>query len=174
MIVSPNPLALLSASYAAVYIIAAILIKTKDALTALIACILCQVFCSSIVYSMVSGYDLHLSYSIVYFVAASTIKSQKAKIACFIMAAFNVLMAKDAYDFPTTQTWLYINYEFITALLHALVISACVEWHGVRLRANDCFNNLRHSSRVLLGNMYNRQHQSDKGCQRNQKGDFNK
>lgn len=174
MIVSPNPLALLSASYAAVYIIAAILIKTKDALTALIACILCQVFCSSIVYSMVSGYDLHLSYSIVYFVAASTIKSQKAKIACFIMAAFNVLMAKDAYDFPTTQTWLYLNYEFITALLHALVISACIEWREVWLRANDCFNNLRHGGRVLFSNMHTRQHQSDKSCQGNQKGDFNK
>ena len=135
----------LSMIYAAAFIVAALAIRNKQALTAMIYCLSCQALYASPIYHALTASQLHIAYACIAFTAIRFVSGFWLALALFMSALFQTLMAWDAYVYSTTQTWLYSNYELISALLHAAVIVSCVEWRG----AANSFG--RHAWRLRVG-----------------------
>lgn len=125
------------------YILAIVLANTRQLRLSFLCLIACIIISNSVIYELLSGCTLHLAYSIAYFIAVKYVKNIKVMLALFAMASFNGLMAWDAYCYEHTETWLYLSYERITALLHVLVIYSCIDWGRINNLTINAIGSLR-------------------------------
>ena len=129
--------------FMAAYLVAIKFANTRQLRLSFLCLMACLIVSRSLIYDLINGWQLHLIYSIIYLFAVPLTDKLKTMLALFLMALFNGLMIWDAYNYATTETWLYLNYERITACLHAAIIISCVNWRRVANSARDIFSGLR-------------------------------
>lgn len=111
----------------------------------LLAVSLCIMISYSPLYSLLTEYEYHLIFALIYAIATTRLYRRKGfarvnaaqiKMAagCCIMAIFNIFMAMDAYTNEGIQTWAYKNYEVITLGVHVLIMSAAFRFNLDRLK----------------------------------------
>ena len=132
----------------------AILITTNRQLRLSFLCLLiCIILSNSALFDVLEGFQVHLAYSIPYLLAVKYIVRLGPMLAVVAMAVFNIGMAMDAYVYSETETWLFINYPVNTAILHGVIIVACIEWGGIIKKLDDTLDFIRGrftgSSRIL-------------------------
>ena len=129
--------------FMAAYLVAIKFANTRQLRLSFLCLIACLIVSRSLIYDAVNGWQLHLIYSIIYLFAVPLTDKLKTMLALFLMASFNGLMIWDAYNYATTETWLYGNYECITACIHVVIICTGVSWRNIVTKLSDSINNLR-------------------------------
>jgi len=125
------------------YIIAMVISNKRQLRLSFLCLIACLIVSNSVIYDNINGWQLHVFYSIIYLFVVPLLDKLKVMLALFVMALFNGLMAWDAYNYETTSTWLYCNYEFITTCIHAAIICTNVEWRICIIKLNNSIDNIR-------------------------------
>lgn len=113
--------------FVVMYVAAAMTIRSGSAFCVL-ALQLAHFFVFATCVNEMSGHQLHLAYLCLTLIAAGVVNGLPVKIALLASVLFQMVMAWDAYVYPTTQTWLYSCYDANSMLLHALVIASCINW----------------------------------------------
>ena len=125
------------------YLVIIVLANTRQLRLSFLCLIACLIVSNSVIYDVINNWQLHLLYSIVYLFAVPFADKLKTMLALFLMALFNGLMIWDAYNYATIETWLYSNYEYITACIHVVIICTGVSWRNIITKLSDSINNLR-------------------------------
>jgi len=126
------------------YLIAIKFANTRQLRLSFLCLVACLVVSSSVIYDEINGWQLHLIYSIIYLFAVPLTDKLKTMLALFSMALFNGLMIWDAYNYATTETWLYGNYECITACIHVAIICTGVNWRNLIAKLDDSVSHIRY------------------------------
>jgi hypothetical protein len=137
-----------SAIYADSMIVLAYLIllisKTNAARFKVLVAYLCTlVVAYTPIYGALSQVGYYCALAVIYFTAHKNIKSskrlntgsKKIKSTLVIMVFFQMLVAIDAYDNPTIETWLFRNYEEVTLCIHLLICTSCLKLKPIDLGA---------------------------------------
>jgi len=130
--------------FMAAYLVVIKFANTRQLRLSFLCLIACLIVSRSLIYDTVSGWQLHLIYSIIYLFAVPLTDKLKTMLALFLMALFNGLMIWDAYNYATTETWLYGNYEYITACIHVAIICTGVNWRNLIAKLDDSFSHIRY------------------------------
>ena len=135
------------------YLLATIITQNRQLRLSFLCLLICIILSNSAVFDVLDGFQVHLAYSIPYLLAVKYIVRLGPMLAVVAMAVFNLGMAMDAYVYSETETWLFINYPVNTAILHGVIIVACIEWGGIIKKLDDTLGYLRGrftgSSRIL-------------------------
>jgi hypothetical protein len=129
-----------SAIYADSMIVLAYLIllisKTNAARVKILSAFLCTlVIAYTPIYGALSQVGYYCALAMVYITTARYVTNKQIKYTVVIIATFQLFMAVDSYVNPTTETWLFRNFEEITLLIHALIISSCYRLKPIDLGA---------------------------------------
>jgi hypothetical protein len=114
--------------------------KTNAARAKLVAAFLCTMAVAyGPAYDSLSQVGYYCVLAMIYITAAKNISNKKIKHTVILLALFQLSMAMDSQINPLIETWIYIKYEEITALLHLLVIGSSlklkpIDWHGIARR----------------------------------------
>jgi hypothetical protein len=130
--------------FIAAYLIAIKFANTRQLRLSFLCLTACLVISNSVIYESINGWQLHLIYSIIYLFAVPLTDKLKTMLALFLMALFNGLMIWDAYNYATTETWLYGNYEYITACVHVVIICTGVNWRNLITKLDDSVSHIRY------------------------------
>lgn len=103
------------------------------------------------IYGAMSQVGYYCALAMIYITAARYVTNKQIKYTLVIMSIFELLMAVDSYANPTTETWLFRNFEEVTLLIHALIISSCYRLKPIDLgailgRLIDSLRGLAHSN----------------------------
>lgn len=136
-----------------VYLLAILITQNRQLRLSFLCLLICIILSNSALFDVLEGLQVHLAYSIPYLLAVKYIVRLGPMLAVIAMAVFNLGMAMDAYVYSETETWLFINYPVNTAILHGVIIVACIEWGGIIKKLDDYLACLRGrftgSSRIL-------------------------
>jgi hypothetical protein len=142
-------------SYLLAYLVAIKICSTRQLRLSFLCLIACLVVSRSVIYEVLDGYQLHLVYSIIYLGGAVLLSSNNLTLRALLccVAAFNWIMAGDAYFYAKTETWLFNNYEGITAFLHVAIICSGIDRGEITRLVDSAIGNIRriasYSCRVL-------------------------
>lgn len=134
-------------SFIAAYLAAIYIASTRQLRLSFLLLIACVFISNSLIYDLVTGWQLHVIYSIIYLSALPYINKLRVMLALFAIASFNILMAWDAANYAYTETMLYINYERVTAFLHMLVIGSAANWRKIIICTHNSVDYLRNIGR---------------------------
>ena len=101
----------------------------------LTAFLLTLVVAYSPLYDVVSDVGYHCALAVIYVNIWRYVTNKQIKYTLVIMVIFQTIMAIDSYANPTTETWLYRNFEEITVLIHFLIFSSCFRLKPIDLGA---------------------------------------
>ena len=87
------------------------------------------------IYGALSQVGYYCALAMIYITTARHVTNKQIKCTLVIMSLFQSLMATDSYANPITETWLFCNFEEITLLLHAAIISSCYRIKPIDLGA---------------------------------------
>lgn len=132
-------------SFVIAYFAAIKICGTRQLRLSFLCLVACLVVSRSVIYEALDGYQLHIVYSIIYLGGALLLSSNNLTLRALLccVAAFNWIMAGDAYFYAKTQTWLFNNYESNTTLLHAAIICAGIDRGEIARLVNSAIDSLR-------------------------------
>jgi len=87
-------------------------------------------------YDALSNVQFYSLYSMIYLITAGSVTNKKIKFTLVLMSIFELSMAADRHINAGVATWLYDQFEEITCLIHALIISSSlklkpIDWRGM-------------------------------------------
>jgi len=85
------------------------------------------------IYDALSQVQFYCLYSMIYVKTLAHVINKQIKTTIVIMSLFQLFMAMDSYVNPTTETWLYRNFEEVTVFIHILIVSSCVKLKPINL-----------------------------------------
>jgi hypothetical protein len=108
---------------------------TAARMKVLAALLVSLVVAYSPIYDTVSDVGYYCALAMIYITTARYVTNKQIKYTLVIMSIFELLMAVDSYANPTTETWLFRNFEEVTLLIHALIVSSCYRLKPIDLGA---------------------------------------
>jgi hypothetical protein len=87
------------------------------------------------IYGALSQVGYYCALAMIYITTARYVTNKQIKYTVVIMAVFQLFMATDSYANPKTETWLFLNFEEVTLLIHALIVSSCYRIKPIDLGA---------------------------------------
>lgn len=108
-----------------VYVLIAYKIKSESVKTVITFVLLAHLMSTPIIFDNVSEVMFYSILALIYVIPVSQLaknKSYKSSFACLLMSMFQFAMAFDAWSNANVQTWLFNNFELLTALFHAVIL----------------------------------------------------
>ena len=121
----------------AIYLVAIFMRKSKELYICALASIASQAFSLSPLYRFTLEYEpsaVFLVYSAIYFTVIRYLSTYKVMLACFIMAAFELIVYKayrDEIGIVWIESFLYENYELLVTLCHLAIINSVLNWRKI-------------------------------------------
>ena len=94
---------------------------------ALLAFLFCSVSAYTPIYQHLDAVQYHSLFAIIYLSLTYRVKPIKAKVASCMLGTFQTLMAWDSYANAEIETFIWLHYESIVCVLHALIIGSFIE-----------------------------------------------
>lgn len=138
----------------AVYLVALIMLASRDAAVAFGVMAVSCAFSSSILFDMATSVQVHLFYIITSLIFIGLSRSRAPAIAMSLMVVLNIFMALDAHYYAQTKTWAFNHYAVNTSLVHlAIVLSLfhgrtnVISYHSIHARLRNLFAGAAYLSR---------------------------
>lgn len=117
------------------YLLLLIVKPTAARIKVFAAVVVCVIVGYSPLYMLLNNTQFYSLLSFIYIIACLKITNKKVSATCCIMAIFEFTMVIDRLANAGIETWLYIHFEEITLIIHALVISSFFKWELERWRS---------------------------------------
>lgn len=121
---------------------------------ALLAFLFCMLFSHTPIYQHLDAVQYHSLFAIIYLSLTYRVKPIKAKVASCMLGTFQTLMAWDSYANAEIETFIWLHYESIVCVLHALIIGSFIERDINRIKSN--LENITSFVRSFFGYSCNR------------------
>lgn len=100
----------------------------------LLAFLFTAVIAYTAIYAALPAVQYHALFAIIYLSVTYKVKPVKAKVACCLLGSFQIIMAWDSYINAQIETFIWLHYEVIVCLLHALIIGSFLERDAERIK----------------------------------------
>lgn len=102
----------------------------------LLVFLFCLLIAYTQIYQQLDEVQYHSIFAIIYLLLTYRVKPIKAKVASCMLGAFQTLMAWDSYANAEIETFIWLHYEIIVCVLHALIIGSFIERDVNRIKSN--------------------------------------
>ena len=126
----------MAAIIAAMYFFVVLCNRGASRVYALLAFLFCTVIARTPIYQHLDAVQYHSLFAIIYLSLTYRVKPIKAKVASCMLGTFQTLMAWDSYANAEIETFIWLHYESIVCVLHALIIGSFVERDINRIKSH--------------------------------------
>ncbi len=134
-----------NAIFMALYIFILVIKTTAARAKASAAVFICVGLSYSPLFYMLTDVQYYFMLSMIYVSTAKSITNKQASASCCIMAIFEIIMSLDSWRANGVETWIFVNYEMVTACIHCLILSSFLRGDLARWsrRVGSFINRLR-------------------------------
>lgn len=136
------------------YFIVVLYHREASRVYALLAFLFCALIGRTEIYQQLDAVQYHSIFAIIYLLLTYRVKPIKAKVASCMLGTFQTLMAWDSYANAEIETFIWLHYEIIVCVLHALLIGSFIERDVNRIKSS--LEALAYFVRDLFGYSCNR------------------
>lgn len=120
---------------------------------ALLAFFICCLLSYTEIYNNINAVQYHAFFAIIYIAATYKIERVSTKVACCLLACFQITMAWDSWINAENTTYIWLHYEVIIYMLHAIIICSFLSVDAAKIKRGVA--NVFASLLDMLGNTCN-------------------